>query len=139
MAAARDRDHARLWPSARSPPTFLGALPVINPHVSVLPENDRGTCDSSILSGPHTILITLLGVIPVRFGEGRSVNLAASVCHVFAVCLPIVVGQPTGALDRPEYCAGTRWHPDPETASASTMPVVHDAGGPFAPAGSPQN
>jgi len=48
---------------------LLGALPVINAHLCVLPENDRGTGDSSILSAPHTILITLLGVIPARWEE----------------------------------------------------------------------
>jgi len=82
MAAARDRDHARLWPSARSPPMLLGALPVINAHLRVLPENDRGTGDSCILSGPHTILITLLRVIPARWGEAVVLTRR----HLFAVC-----------------------------------------------------
>jgi hypothetical protein len=48
---------------------LLGALPVINAHLRVLSENDRGTGDSCILSGPHTILITLLGEIPARWGR----------------------------------------------------------------------
>ena len=62
-------DHARLWPSARSPPMLLGVLPVFNAHLRVLSENDRGAGDSSILCGPHTILITLHRVIPARLGE----------------------------------------------------------------------
>lgn len=69
MATARDRIPSKPADGDEPGHMLLGALPVINAHLRVLPENDRGTGDSCILSGPHTIPITLLRVIPARWGR----------------------------------------------------------------------